>query len=237
MPESIRPAVRGVEWRAMARVKLAPSILTADFGRLADEVRAAEAAGADMLHLDVMDGRFVPNITFGALVVEALRKVTRLPFDVHLMTVEPERLIDQFADTADIINVHIEVSPHINRTIEAIHRLGKRAGVCINPGTPVAAIEESLPDVDQVMVMTINPGWGGQQMIRRQLEKVAQVRRLLEAGGYGADIEIDGGVKAHNAADCVQAGASVLVCGSSVFNAERSVAENLAALRRAVGEA
>lgn len=221
----------------MARVKLAPSILTADFGRLAEEVRAAEAAGADMLHLDVMDGRFVPNITFGALVVEALRKVTRLPFDVHLMTVEPERLVDQFADTADIINVHIEVSPHINRTIEAIHRLGKRAGVCINPGTPVAAIEESLPDVDQVMVMTINPGWGGQQMIRRQLEKVAQVRRLLEAGGYGADIEVDGGVKAHNAADCVQAGASVLVCGSSVFNAERSVAENLAALRRAVGEA
>lgn len=218
----------------MKTVKLAPSILTADFGRLAEEVRAAEAGGADMLHLDVMDGRFVPNITFGALVVEALRKVTRLPFDIHLMTVEPERLIEQFAETADIINVHIEVSPHINRTIDAIHRLGKRAGVCLNPGTPVAAIEESLPDVDQVMVMTINPGWGGQPMIRRQLEKVAQIRRLLDAGGYGADIEIDGGVKAENAADCVRAGASVLVCGSSVYNRERSVAENLTALRRAV---
>ena len=217
----------------MVTVKLAPSILTADFGRLADEVRAAEAGGADMLHLDVMDGRFVPNITFGALVVEALRKVTSLPFDIHLMTVEPERLIEQFADTADIINVHIEVSPHINRTIDAIHRLGKKAGVCINPGTPVAAIEESLPDVDQVMVMTINPGWGGQQMILRQLEKVAQIRRLLEAGGFRADIEIDGGVKAHNAAACVRAGATVLVCGSSVYNAERSVAENLAELRRA----
>ncbi|GIW19266.1 MAG: ribulose-phosphate 3-epimerase [Tepidiforma sp.] len=218
----------------MAMVKLAPSILTADFGRLADEVRAAEAGGADMLHLDVMDGRFVPNITFGALVVEALRKVTSLPFDIHLMTVEPERLIDQFAETADIINVHIEVSPHINRTLDAIHRLGKKAGVCINPGTPVAAIEESLPDADQVMVMTINPGWGGQQMIRRQLEKVAQVRRLLDAGGFAADIEIDGGVKAHNAGDCVRAGATVLVCGSSVYNAEKSVAENLAELRRAV---
>ncbi|WP_322818821.1 ribulose-phosphate 3-epimerase [Tepidiforma sp.] len=219
----------------MAHVKLAPSILTADFGRLADEVRAAEAGGADMLHLDVMDGRFVPNITFGALVVEALRKVTRLPFDIHLMTVEPERLIEQFAETADIINVHIEVSPHINRTLEAIHRLGKKAGVCLNPGTPVAAIEESLPDVDQVMVMTINPGWGGQEMIRRQLEKVAQIRRLLDAGGFGADIEIDGGVKVHNAAECARAGATVLVCGSSVYNAERSVAENLAALRRALG--
>jgi ribulose-phosphate 3-epimerase len=188
-----------------------------------------------MLHLDVMDGRFVPNITFGALVVEALRKVTRLPFDIHLMTVEPERLIDQFADTADIINVHIEVSPHINRTLDAIHRMGKKAGVCLNPGTPVAAIEESLPDVDQVMVMTINPGWGGQQMIRRQLEKVAQIRRLLDAGGFAADIEIDGGVKVHNAAECARAGATVLVCGSSVYNAERSVAENLAELRRALG--
>jgi ribulose-phosphate 3-epimerase len=219
----------------MTHIKLAPSILTADFGRLADEVRAAEAGGADMLHLDVMDGRFVPNITFGALVVEALRKVTRLPFDIHLMTVEPERLIDQFADTADIINVHIEVSPHINRTLDAIHRMGKKAGVCLNPGTPVAAIEESLPDVDQVMVMTINPGWGGQQMIRRQLEKVAQIRRLLDAGGFAADIEIDGGVKVHNAAECARAGATVLVCGSSVYNAERSVAENLAELRRALG--
>lgn len=217
----------------MRAVKLAPSILTADFGRLADEVRAAEAGGADMLHLDVMDGRFVPNITFGALLVEALRKVTSLPFDLHLMTVEPERLVDQFADVVDTINVHIEVSPHINRTVDAIHRLGKRAGVCINPGTPVAAIEESLVDVDQVMVMTINPGWGGQQMIPRQLEKVAAVRRLLDAAGSAAEVEIDGGVKTHNAAQCVAAGASVLVCGSSVFSPDGNVAGNLAALRRA----
>jgi ribulose-phosphate 3-epimerase len=214
-------------------VKLAPSILTADFGRLADEVRAAELGGADMLHLDVMDGRFVPNITFGAVVVDALRKVTRLPFDIHLMCVEPERLLDQYADTADTINVHIEVSPHINRTLDTIRRMGKRAGVCINPGTPVAAIEESLSDVDQVMVMTINPGWGGQQMIPAQLEKVARIRRLLDEAGSPAELEIDGGVKVENVLQCAHAGASILVCGSSVFNDRKPIAENLAELRRA----
>ncbi len=218
----------------MGFVKLAPSILTADFGRLADEARAAEAGGADYLHLDVMDGRFVPNITFGPLLVEALRKATRLPFDIHLMVVEPDRQIEAFAETADIINVHIEVSPHINRTLETIRRLGKRAGVCLNPGTPVSAIEPSLPDADQVMVMTINPGWGGQQMIERQLDKVGAIRRLIDEGDFGAEIEIDGGVKVANAARCAAAGADVLVCGSSVFNPDSSVAENLAALRRAV---
>ena len=217
----------------MAVIKLAPSILTADFGRLAEEVRAAELGGADLLHLDVMDGRFVPNITFGGVVVDALRKVTRLPFDIHLMTVEPERLLEQFADTADTINVHIEVSPHINRTLDTIRRMGKRAGVCINPGTSVSAIEESLPDVDQVMVMTINPGWGGQQMIPLQLEKVATIRRLLDGMGSPADIMIDGGVKAGNVPQCVAAGANILVCGSSVYNPNMSVAESLAELRKA----
>ena len=219
----------------MAMVKIAPSILTADFGRLAEEVKAAELGGADMLHLDVMDGRFVPNITFGSVVVDALRKVTRLPFDIHLMCVEPERLIEQYAETADTINVHIEVSPHINRTLDTIRKMGKRAGVCINPGTPVAAIEESFPDLDQVMVMTINPGWGGQQMIPAQLDKVARIRAMLDAGGFPADIEIDGGVKTGNIAQCVHAGASVVVCGSSVYNATKPVAENIAELRRAAG--
>lgn len=217
----------------MPLVKIAPSILTADFGRLAEEARAAELGGADMLHLDVMDGRFVPNITFGAVVVDALRKVTRLPFDLHLMCVQPERLIEQYADTADTINVHIEVSPHINRTLDTIRRMGKRAGVCINPGTPVSAIEESIPDVDQVMVMTINPGWGGQQMIPRQLEKVARIRGLLDAVSSPADLMIDGGVKIGNIAACVYAGANVMVCGSSVYNDQKSVAENIAELRRA----
>jgi ribulose-phosphate 3-epimerase len=218
-------------------VKLAPSILTADFGRLADEVRAAEAAGVDLLHLDVMDGRFVPPITFGQTLVEALRKVTTLPFDLHLMCVEPERLVDAFADLVQTINVHIEVSPHINRTLDTIHRRGLNAGVCINPGTPIAAIEESLPDADQIMVMTINPGWGGQQMLPRQLDKVARIRALIDAGRYAAEIEIDGGVKAANARDCATSGADTLVCGSSVFNSEHSVAENVAALRAALGQA
>ncbi len=219
----------------MTSIKIAPSILTADFGRLADEVRAAELGGADMLHLDVMDGRFVPNITFGAVVVDALRKVTRLPFDIHLMCVEPERLIEQYAETADTINVHIEVSPHINRTLDTIRKMGKRAGVCINPGTSLTAIEESLADADQVMVMTINPGWGGQQMLPAQLEKVARLRRLLDEFGNPAEIEIDGGVKTTNIAECVRAGANVMVCGSSVFNEQKSVAENIAELRRAAG--
>jgi len=168
------------------------------------------------------------------VLVESLRKVTKLPFDVHLMILEPERHIAAFAEVADTINVHIEVSAHINRTLDSIHRLGTRAGVCLNPGTPFAAIEESLPDADQVMVMTINPGWGGQQMIPRQLDKVARIRAALDAGSYAAEIMIDGGVKASNAADCARAGADVLVCGSSVFNAEKSVAESVAALRAAL---
>ena len=220
----------------MRPVKLAPSILTADFARLAEQIQAAEAAGVEILHLDVMDGRFVPNITYGAVLVDSLRKVTNLPFDIHLMTVEPERLLASFADTAETINVHIEASPQINRTLDAIHKLGRRAGVCINPGTPIAAIEESLPDVDQVMVMTINPGWGGQQMIPAQLDKVRRIRALLDDLRSPADLEIDGGVKPTNAAQCVAAGASVLVCGSSVYNPERSVAEGVAALRSALAE-
>ena len=219
----------------MPTVKLAPSILTADFGRLADEVREAEAGGADLLHLDVMDGRFVPNITFGHALVTSLRKVTNLPFDIHLMVVEPERQIAFFADVAETINVHIEVSPHINRTLSEIRRLDARCGVCINPGTPLAAIEESLAEVDQVMVMTINPGWGGQQMMSAQLEKVRRIRAALDALGSPADLMIDGGVKASNIAACAAAGANVLVCGSSVYAPGTSIAGNLAALRAAAG--
>jgi ribulose-phosphate 3-epimerase len=214
-------------------VKLAPSILTADFARLADEVQAAEAGGADLLHLDVMDGRFVPNITFGHALVASLRKVTRLPFEIHLMVVEPEKQAPYYVEYADMVHVHIEVSPHINRTLSEIRRMGAKCGVCINPGTPVSAIEESLPEVDRVMVMAINPGWGGQQMMPRQLEKVARIRELLDAGGYGADIEVDGGVKVSNARQCLEAGASVLVCGSSVFAPGTKVADNLSALRAA----
>ncbi len=218
----------------MTTVKLAPSILTADFGRLADEVRAAEAGGADLLHLDVMDGRFVPNITFGHAVVAAIRKATSLPLDIHLMVIEPERHVSFYVEYAHTVNVHIEACPHINRTLSEIRRLGPKSGICINPGTPLSAIEESLGEVDQVMVMTINPGWGGQQMMPHQLEKVRRVRALLDAGGYGAELMIDGGVKAGNAAECAAAGASVLVCGSSVFNPEGPPALGLAALRAAL---
>ena len=218
----------------MRTVKLAPSILTADFGRLADEVRAAEAGGADLLHLDVMDGRFVPNITFGHALVASLRKVTSLPFDIHLMVIEPEKQISFYVEYAATVNVHIEVSPHINRTLSEIRRLGPKCGVCINPGTPLSAIEESLADADQVMVMTINPGWGGQQMMPQQIEKVRRVRALLDAGAHTAELMIDGGVKASNAAECAAAGASVLVCGSSVFSSEHTPAEGLAALRKAL---
>ena len=219
----------------MRTVKLAPSILTADFGRLADEVRAAEEGGADLLHLDVMDGRFVPNITFGHALVETLRKATSLPFDIHLMVAEPERQVAFYTEAAATVNVHVEATDHINRVLDLIHKGGAEAGVCLNPGTPLAAIEESLPDADQVMVMTINPGWGGQTLIPAQLEKVARLRALLDKGGHGARIEIDGGVKVENAATCSAAGADVLVCGSSVYNDRSSVAENLASLRAALG--
>ena len=218
----------------MRTVQLAPSILTADFGRLAEEVQAAEAGGADLLHLDVMDGRFVPNITFGHALVEALRKATTLPFDIHLMVVEPERHVEFYTEAADVVNVHVEATNHINRTLDLIRKGGAEAGVCLNPGTPLAAIEESLPEVDQVMVMTINPGWGGQKLIPSQLEKVARLRALLDEGGHQARIEIDGGVKVENAATCVAAGADVLVCGSSVYNDRSSVAKNLASLRAAL---
>lgn len=218
----------------MRTVQLAPSILTADFGRLADEVRAAEAGGADLLHLDVMDGRFVPNITFGHALVEALRKATSLPFDIHLMVAEPERQVGFFTEAATTVNVHIEATDHVNRVLDSIRKGGAEAGVCLNPGTPLAAIEESLGEADQVMVMTINPGWGGQKLIPAQLEKVRRLRTLLDEDGHAARIEIDGGVKVENAATCAAAGADVLVCGSSVYNDRSSVAENLASLRAAV---
>jgi ribulose-phosphate 3-epimerase len=218
----------------MVHVKLAPSLLTADFGRLADEIRAAEEGGADLLHLDVMDGRFVPNISFGHVVIESLRKVTSLPFDIHLMVADPDHQVEHYVEFAHTVNIHVEATHHVNRTLSQIRRLGARCGVCLNPGTPIAAIEESLAEVDQVMVMTINPGWGGQQMMPAQLEKARRIRQLLDAAGSTADLMIDGGVKIANAATCVAAGATVLVCGSSVFNPDASPQASLAALRAAI---
>lgn len=222
----------------MGTVKIAPSFLTADIGRLAEEARAVEAAGADYLHIDVMDGRFVPPITFGPLVVEALRKASSLPLDVHLMVEQPERQLEAFAQAGgDILNVHVEACPHLHRVLQQIKSLGRRAGVCLNPATPLAAIETVLEEVDQVMVMAVNPGWGGQAFIPSTLPKVRELRSMLDKRGIAPEIEIDGGVKVGNAASCVEAGARVLVAGSSVFNDQASVADNMQALRQALHSA
>jgi ribulose-phosphate 3-epimerase len=215
-------------------VKLAPSILTADFAQLAEQIRAAEAGGADYIHLDVMDGHFVPPITFGPLVVEAIRRTTKLPLDIHLMIAQPERQFDDFIEAGgDIINFHIEASAHADRLLRAIHAKRKRAGICINPATPLSALEEVLEVADQVMVMAINPGWGGQKLIPSMIEKVRRLRAMLDERRLSPDIEVDGGVKAHNIAQCVEAGANVLVCGSSVYNSEAPPGVNLRALRDA----
>jgi ribulose-phosphate 3-epimerase len=217
-------------------VKLAPSILTADFGRITDQIREAEAGGADYIHIDVMDGHFVPPITFGPLVVEAVRRATKLPLDIHLMIENPERQFEAFAEAGgDIINFHVEATPHADRLLRAIHAMRKRAGICLNPATPLSAIEEVLDVCDQVMVMAINPGWGGQKMLPGAVAKVRRLRELLDARGVSPEIEVDGGVKVNNIAACVAAGASVLVCGSAVYNSEASPQSNLRALRQACG--
>jgi ribulose-phosphate 3-epimerase len=201
-------------------ILIAPSILSADFGRLADEVRAIEAAGADVVHVDVMDGRFVPNITIGPLVVEAVRKVTRLPIDVHLMIVEPERYVETFARAgASVISVHAEASPHLHRTLQAIRAAGARPAVALNPATPLSAVEWVLGDCDMVLVMTVNPGFGGQRYIEFGTEKVRQLRALADVRNPTLDIEVDGGVNADTAALVAAAGANVLVAGTAVFGA------------------
>jgi ribulose-phosphate 3-epimerase len=187
-----------------------------------------------------MDGHFVPPITFGPLVVEAVRRATKLPLDIHLMVERPERQFDAFAEAGgDIINFHIEAAPHADRLLRQIHALHKRAGICINPGTPLSAIEEVLDAADQVMVMMINPGWGGQKLLPPMIDKVRRLRAMLEARMLSPDIELDGGVKANNVAQCIAAGADVLVCGSSVYNSDGSPQNNLRALRdaaAAIGE-
>ncbi len=202
-------------------IRIAPSILSADFGRLAEEVRAVEAAGADWIHVDVMDGRFVPNITIGPLVVEAVRKVTRLPIDAHLMIVEPERYVEPFAKAgADLISVHAEVSPHLHRTIQAIRAAGARPAVALNPSTPLDCLEYVLGDVDMVLLMTVNPGFGGQSYIPAVTEKVRRLRRMADERGQELEIQVDGGVKASTVGVVAQAGANVLVAGTAVFGAK-----------------
>lgn len=202
-------------------IRVAPSILSADFGRLAEEVHAIEAAGADVVHVDVMDGRFVPNITIGPLVVEAVRRVTSLPIDVHLMIVEPERYVEAFAKAgASIISVHAEVSPHLHRTLQAIRATGARPAVALNPSTDLSAVEWVLDDCEMVLVMTVNPGFGGQRYIEACTEKIRRLRAMADARGQPLEIEVDGGVKADTAGVVAAAGANVLVAGTAVFGAK-----------------
>ena len=206
---------------AMSTPKVAPSILSADFGRLAEEVKAVEAAGADLLHVDVMDGRFVPNLTIGPLVVEAVRRATALPLDVHLMIVEPEKYLADFVKAgAAIVSVHVEACPHLHRTLEQIRSLGAKPSVVLNPSTPLAAVEEVLGEVHQVLLMSVNPGFGGQRFIEATVDKVRRLRAELSRRGLDAvDIEVDGGITAETARKVVAAGATVLVAGNAVFKA------------------
>ncbi|MCU0682532.1 MAG: ribulose-phosphate 3-epimerase [Polyangiaceae bacterium] len=205
--------------------------------RLGEEVRALERAGADWVHVDVMDGRFVPNLTIGPPVIKALRRVTRLPLDVHLMIVEPERYLADFAEAgADHLLVHVETSPHLHRTLQAIRALGKRAGVVLNPHTPESALRYVMPLLDEILVMSVNPGFGGQAFLPSVLPKVAELRRMIDEGGHSIDLEIDGGINPETARDAVAAGARVLVAGTAVLG-RPDYAAAIAALRQPASEA
>lgn len=217
-------------------IKISPSILSADFARLGAEIRTVEHGGADYIHVDVMDGHFVPNITIGAPVVQALRQVTQLPLDVHLMIENPDLYIPDFAEAgADIITVHQEAVPHLHRTVQLIHSLGKKAGVSINPATPASTLEVIVSEVDLILVMSVNPGFGGQSFIPAVLPKIKELRAMIERSGRAIELEVDGGVKVDNIAEIAAAGADVFVAGSAVFNAP-DYGEAIAALRHQVGE-
>jgi len=213
---------------------IAPSILSADFARLADEVGAVERAGADFLHIDVMDGHFVPNLTVGPPIVEALKKVTKLPLDVHLMITNADAFIGEFAAAgADYLTVHVEVCPHLHRTVQSIKERGVKAGVTLNPATSLTTLEEIVADVDLVLIMSVNPGFGGQKFIPSSLKKITSARQLIDRTKSRALLEVDGGVKVDNAAQVLDAGADILVAGSAIFESQ-DYAATIAALRTAV---
>ena len=214
-------------------VRVAPSILAADFARLGEEVRAVTEAGADLIHIDVMDGHFVPNITIGPDVVKALRKHSALPFDVHLMIEPVDPYVAAFAEAgADIITAHVEAGPHVHRTLQHIKGLGRKAGISLNPATPADSIRHLLDLADLVLVMSVNPGFGGQRFIESQVDKIATIRRMIEAGGRAIDLEVDGGINAETAPRVIAAGADMLVAGSAVFQGgPASYAANIARLR------
>jgi ribulose-phosphate 3-epimerase len=217
------------------RVKIAPSILSADFARLGEEVRALERAGADYVHIDVMDGHFVPNLTIGPLVVKALRPHSRLPFDVHLMISPVDAYVPAFAEAgADIITVHPEAGPHVHRTVQLVKSLGKKAGLSLNPGTPAEAVDNVLGDIDLVLVMSVNPGFGGQSFIASQLAKIAALRKRIDAAQRPIELEVDGGINAETASAAIAAGADVLVAGTATFaGGAEHYAGNIARLRAA----
>ena len=217
-------------------IKIAPSILSADFARLADALQEAETGGADWIHVDCMDGRFVPNLTIGPPVVKALKRETKLPLDVHLMIEQPDNLVEAFVDAgADYLTVHVEASVHLHRTIERIRNLGAKPGVSLNPGTPLSALDEILPYVDLVLVMSVNPGFGGQRYIPTSTQKIARLRKTLEERHlWPIEIEVDGGITPKTLPEVVDAGASVVVAGAAVFNKEASVAENIRDLRGSI---
>ena len=210
---------------------IAPSILAADFARLGEEVRAIDAAGADYIHIDVMDGHFVPNISFGTPIMESIRSVTKKPFDVHLMIAPVDPYLESFAKAgADIITVHAEAGPHLDRSLQAIRAMGKKAGVSLNPATPASVLKHVMDRLDLILVMSVNPGFGGQSFIPAMLEKISEVRDMV--GGRNIDIEVDGGITRHNAGDVVRAGANVLVAGSAIFKTKDYAAE-IRAIRNA----
>ncbi len=218
-------------------IKIAPSILSADFAKLGEDIKDVELGGADYIHVDVMDGHFVPNITIGPLIVDAIRPITDLPLDVHLMIENPDRYIDAFAKAgADIITVHVEACPHLHRTIQLIKSTGVKAGVVLNPHTPVSTIQHVIEDIDMVLLMTVNPGFGGQSFIHSVLPKIREVADLVAEKNLDVEIEIDGGVNPETAKLCVEAGANVLVAGSAIYN-QKDRAEAIQAIRNSVKSA